>query len=42
MDEVEDEEEDDDDDDGEEVGILILMYGMEDVTAIFSLYTDAH
>jgi hypothetical protein len=41
VDEVEDEEEDDDDD-GKEVGILILMYGMEDVTDIFSLYTNAH
>lgn len=40
MDEVEDEEEEDDD--GEEVGILILMYGIEDVTDIFSLYTDTH
>ena len=35
--EAEEEEEDDDDDD-EEVGIL--MHGNEDVTDIFSLYTD--
>jgi hypothetical protein len=36
--EAEEEEDDDDDDDGEEIGIL--MHGNEDVTDIFSLYTD--